>query len=347
MEWNGMGFWLVSLYERIPTVDGEVRPLRCGNLAKAMESRGHEVVLWTPRFDHIGKVQRDAPAEKNPSGWTSPTIKLLAAPGYRRSISFARWRHNRTIARSFRSGAASEMVQPNLVFVSLPAPELAAEAVGVCRALDIPVVVDVRDRWPDLYLTILPKLLWPAGRLVLKREFDRVRGTLSGASGITAISREYLRWALQLAGRDQGRRDGVFPLGYQGGDELEGISAGVSAEALTERYGIDHNSLVVTFVGAFGASYDLDTVISAARRLAREREQSTQFLLVGAGDSKERIRKRAERLPNVMFTGWVSHPVVAGLLRLSTVGLAAFARHATQSLPNKLFEYAAAGLPSV
>jgi glycosyltransferase involved in cell wall biosynthesis len=113
------------------------------------------------------------------------------------------------------------------------------------------------------------------------------------------------------------------------------------------RQGVDPSRRIVWFLGSFGHWYDLDTVVRAARSLARDERHELQFVLSGAGHADARLRRAARGLPNVVFTGWIDRSEIAFLMSVAWVGLAAYAPHAPQSYPNKLFEYMSAGLPVV
>jgi glycosyltransferase involved in cell wall biosynthesis len=97
-------------------------------------------------------------------------------------------------------------------------------------------------------------------------------------------------------------------------------------------------------VGQLSHSYDLATVIKAARLVYSQIGMQVRFFIAGDGIDRSRLEFAAKDLPIVSFTGWLSHPSVVALLRLSTGGLVSYARDATQSLPYKPFEYMAAGL---
>jgi glycosyltransferase involved in cell wall biosynthesis len=99
------------------------------------------------------------------------------------------------------------------------------------------------------------------------------------------------------------------------------------------------------FIGTFGRTYDLSTVISAARELNRQGDDQIQFVLCGHGERADEWRRAAAGLKNVVFPGWVDAAQWTYLQGLRTVGLAAYARNAPQSIPNKLFEYMSGGAP--
>jgi glycosyltransferase involved in cell wall biosynthesis len=133
------------------------------------------------------------------------------------------------------------------------------------------------------------------------------------------------------------------PLGYPVPPEahLDPAAASETLRAL----GVDPARKLVWFIGMFGHYYDLTTVIEAARILAGRGRSELQFVLSGQGHREAEWRAQAEGLPNVVFSGWVTTDQITALQRAAWAGLAAYTPAAPQSLPNKVFEYLAGGLP--
>lgn len=270
-------------------------------------------------------------------------IRLLFGPAYKRNITPARAHHNRIVARAF-AHEAYDAKRPDLIFCCLPTPEMAEKAIEVGQTLDIPVIVDIRDEWPDLYLTVFPRPLRGLVKRILWTEFKRIQWICRNASCITAVSNTYLDWALKYAGRERKNLDGVFPLGYPSQMTQTHVSEDRGSR-FKEIHKIRPEALVVTFIGMFGASYDLETVIEAARVLEKDTCNKIQFVLAGDGDKSRKVRKMAHGLSNIVFTGWLDQGSLLELVHISSVGLAPYITGALQSLPNKPFEYLAAGLP--
>ena len=334
-----MNIWLIQDGEPIPGIDKDAREWRTAMLSNALIDRGHKVTWWASTFDHALKRHRFAEARvMNMQGGVQ--IRLLHGPGYARNKSLRRVLHNRALAGAFGRESAS-CPKPDLILCSLPTLELAEQAVQYGRKFYVPVVVDIRDEWPDLYLTAFPQKLRGLARMALISEFRRAERVFRGSTGISAVSDTYFIWALAYAGRCRGGTDGVFPLGYH---EMPptGLEELIAAR---QRYSIDAEALVLTFVGTFGNSYDLETVIECGRVLQEEGVSEVQIVLVGDGDKGSYLRKMAQGLSNVIFTGWVGQCDMVPLLRISSVGLAAYTNEALQSLPNKPFEFMSAGLP--
>ena len=50
--------WILQTGEPLPSDDGSHRPMRAINLANALTSAGHNVVLWSAAFNHQTKAHR-------------------------------------------------------------------------------------------------------------------------------------------------------------------------------------------------------------------------------------------------------------------------------------------------
>lgn len=332
-----MRLWLITVGEPLPLPGGRERLLRTGVLAGHLTKTGHEVTWWTSAVDHFRKQFHAVPG---PEIRAEPGYDVRLLPGrlYRRNISLDRLRNHHEIAAAFRA-AAPTLPRPDLILCSLPTLELCCEATRFGKRHDVPVFLDVRDPWPDVYYQALPRLVRAAGPLLFAPMVREARSALRDATGVLAVSQSYLDWGLRLAGRARGARDAVITHGYPTPPET---TAG-ELDALRVRHAIPAEAFMCWFVGSFAWTYDLGTVIDAARRLSHRSD--LVFVLTGAGDREAEWRKRAHGLPNVRFTGWVDRQTIAGLSRLAGAGLVSYTPDAPNSLTNKLFEYMSAGLP--
>lgn len=337
-----MNVWVITIYEPLPFGDPLTRPQRCGMLVKALLENGHVVELWTSTFEHVQHKHHRRGSKLECQGERF-SIQFIDGCGYSYDSSPMRFIHNRQTKKEFERIVSCRPGKPNIIFAPVPILELAEAVVMYAKENSVPVVVDVRDLWPDVYYRLFPKWFHPLAKQLLVLEYRRVRRVLGYANGITAVSKTYLDWGLEHAGRVRGNNDAVFHLGYTDDFSVGDHSVTQRAAAMAEQYGITDQHFVVSFVGTFCGSYNLGTVFECARLLRGD--DRIRFLIAGNGDRFDEFAEQAAVLPNVFLLGWLDFLSVRAVLKLSTIGLAPYASDALMSLPNKPFEYMAAGLP--
>ncbi len=178
-----MRFWLIKAGEPLPLDSSEDRLLRTGMLGRELVSRGHSVVWWSATFDHFRKVNlRDSACDVE----VSPgfRLSLLHAPGYRRNISLQRIRHHRGLAKAFAERIETES-PPDAILCSMPTIEFCRVATAYGMRLRIPVVLDMRDSWPDIYLELLPAPLRPFARPFLEPMYSSLRKAIRSAYAVS------------------------------------------------------------------------------------------------------------------------------------------------------------------
>ena len=340
-----MRVWLITIGEPLPT-DGEGdRLLRTGLLADRLQRAGHEVVWWSSGFDHIRKQHR-TPRTGQILIESGYTLRLLKSSGYRRNISLRRLLDHRQLARHFRDEALSSEM-PDVILCSWPTLDLCDEAVRYGKAHGIPVVLDVRDMWPDALIDVLPSLVRPLSRICAWPLYRMARRACRDATAMTAITEGCLEWVRRLAGAPRGATDRAFPLAYR--DRSPKEHEREAAVAFWRDHGVaPDGKLTACFFGTLGRQFELGTVLNAARRL-NELRVPVRFVLCGAGPELESCQRRAAELPNVVVPGWVNAAQIWTLMRLSSVGLAPYRStwDFQMSIPNKPIEYLSAGLPVI
>ena len=338
-----MRVWLINSSEMVPTDPGNVRLRRMGILADRLVSRGHEVVWWTAAFQHSLKTHR-FPTDTSIVVKDGYRLHFLHAPGYRRNISLARLRDHHIVGCKFKVQARKE-APPAIILCSFPTLELSTEAVAYGREQDVPVVLDIRDMWPDIFLDVVPRWCRGLARLALSPMFRKARAACTGAFAISGHAPGFVDWGLAMACRPRGPYDKDFPFGYA--VRVPGDAELNKAREFWESHGVraTPGMSIVCFIGAVGHMYDLKVVVEAARRL-RGRED-VLFVLCGVGVRLDAYRKMAADCANVVFPGWANAPEIWTLMQMSSFGLLpCIDRYDFEaSFPNKSIEYLAGGLP--
>ncbi len=322
------------------------RLMRTGILAEHLQHVGDEVVWWTSDFDHTKKVHRlgrDGVRKVD----EHYEIRFLHSIGYRHNVSLRRMIDHAGVAKKFRS-CAPELPRPDVILCSLPTVELCNAALDFGIDHNIPVVLDVRDLWPDLFLDVAPNWARPAARALCTPLFRAAERACRRANGLIGTTKHYVDWALAKAGRRRGALDRDFPLAYREAPPPESELA--DARRFWAEKGLQENSgsFVACFFGVFGRHAEIPVVIDAASKLARQ-GCGVKFVLCGLGPNFEKCRELAGDCPNVIIPGWMNAAQIWTLLRISAVGLAPFVSNENYlaNIPNKPIEYLSAGLPVV
>jgi glycosyltransferase involved in cell wall biosynthesis len=208
----------------------------------------------------------------------------------------------------------------------------------LARLKRAPFVFEVRDLWPafavDMGVLRNPALIWAAEWLE--------RFLYHHADHIIVNSPAYVNHV---------RGKGVPAEGVTlvpNGVETAMFDPDADGRAVRCEFGLNER-FVVLYAGAHGPANDLGVVLQAADRL-RER---TDIVFVLAGDGKERpslIRQAEEMtLPNVVFIPAQPKARMPELLAAADAGLAILRDIPmfTTTYPNKVFDYMAAGRPTV
>src|ERR1022692_5212730 len=177
-----MTIWLVKIGEPVPIApNARDRVHRTGNLGRFLSAHGHHVIWWTSTFDHYRKEHICDEDDKTISLGDRFTVRLLRGCGYSRNIGFARMLDHALVARRFARAIKHEP-RPDIILCALPTVELCLACIEYGRSTLVPVVLDMRDMWPDIFLEPVPPLLRAPARLVLQPFFRKARNACAQAT---------------------------------------------------------------------------------------------------------------------------------------------------------------------
>jgi glycosyltransferase involved in cell wall biosynthesis len=340
-----MNIWLITIGEPIPSENNSLRMHRTGIISRMIgESTDHSLVWWTSTFSHSLKkhVYNEDECVKINNNFN---LIALKGSGYRSNISINRVVDHGQIATKFRKLARQEP-KPDVIVVAFPTLGLCEAAIEYAKQYNIPVLLDYRDMWPEVFLDIIPKPLKRLGRLFLDPLYKKTNKVFKEANGLIGITDEFLKMGLEKAGRKVNSYDAVFPLAYLKdqftSDDYE------NALKFWKEVGIVNNEklLTICFFGTLGYQFDLDTVFQAAKVLDDE-NANVRFIICGNGDKLESYKQKASELTNVILPGYMGAAQIAALLRMSDLGLCPYypKQAFLNSFPGKAIEYMSSNVP--
>ncbi len=342
-----MLIWLVKIGETLPIGKSDNRLLRTGLIANAFIEKGHDIVWWTSTFDHFKKKQNfqvDTDLQLMPNY----RLTLLHGKGYKKNVSLARIKDHRLISAKFRKRIYDEKIKPNLIVCAYPTVELAFHCIQFGKKFNIPVIVDIRDLWPDIFFEeLLPKFIRKFALNLFNLFIKKHQYVFENATAIIGITDKILNWGLEYAGRKSRDIDRVFHLSYckPSLQHTNQTIKSLSHKGLTFK----KNILYVCLIGTISKyKFDLKPIVLAAKILQKSTER-VEFVIVGDGEGLEWLRNETLGLTNIHFTGWIKQNEISYILDNVQVGIAPYFNTFTYttSIPSKISEYFAYGLPVV
>ena len=151
----------------------------------------------------------------------------------------------------------------------------------------MPVVIDIRDLWPDIYLDVFPKFLSSIAKKLLFKQYKLSRDCFSNATSLVAVSESYLKWGINRGNRKSSPHlDKVFPIGYQ--IPTRGATCSTTLKTFLCKSEIPNDSFGLIYAGVFNTSSDLESDKSI--QIIKERKGSC-LILVGDGDKMSNYKK--------------------------------------------------------
>ncbi|MEK6527855.1 MAG: glycosyltransferase family 4 protein, partial [Nitrospirota bacterium] len=314
--------------------------LRTSLYADKFIERGHNVIWFASAFDHFSKkwiYKKDTDVELE----NGVKIKALKGIGYKKNISLARYIDHRVVTWKFKK-MAPNMERPDIIIASMPSYDLAYEAVVFAKKNIIPVIVDIRDPWPDLFLDHVHPRLRSLIKVLLYKDFQMIKETMKMAYSITAVTKTFLEWGLNYAEREKTWRDRVFPHGYKVSSDLNNNEP---PERFKKVFDVIKKKFNVFFVGTISNSYHNPLILlEAAKKLVNYND--IHFIIAGDGELFLELEKDTQNLSNVTVTGWLDKKEIEFFLQHSKIGVCPLT--AVVDLPtNKAYSYLSAGLPII
>jgi hypothetical protein len=340
-----MKIWIIKTGEPLPWLidESHQRFWRAGKIACSLQKGGHDVTYITSAFDHSQKTFRPFETKTRYNVERNIDIIFLKSPGYKKNVSFARYLDHRVLAHSLRS-VMEEQEVPDLILCSWPTIEQSFVAVEYGLKHRIPVVLDVRDCWPDIIyeqfpksLNWLPSVLFPYEKMV---EFS-----LNNAKAIMSVSQGMLSWAQHRGKRlsPKMQEDRFF---YQTQDDCTGEetlfsfwdSKGVNLKS--------ENLVRFVWAGSLEPTLDLDTCLRAVKAFSIKCDKKIEFVFCGRGSMDSRVEQLSQASRNVVFAGQVGEMELKSLLAKSHIGFMCYPNRFDfqLSIPNKLVDFCMAGM---
>jgi glycosyltransferase involved in cell wall biosynthesis len=301
------------------------------------------VVWWTSNFAHHFKTFR-SDTWQDVQAWNGFQIRLVPSTSYRRNIGLGRILRDAVFAvRTYLRGRTEP--RPDLIIFSESPLTFGFAGQRLAEFHGCPSIYHQMDLWPELIVEAVPPKLRRLVQTILWPVYAVRRRTYSRISAATALARHYQEAVFDVAPVLRSRPSAVV---YNGIDVAEFrakmISGVVPASRFPEK---KEGELWAVFAGSLGPSYDINVMCEVACSLA---ELSSKIHIVIAGDGPMRhvVESTARGElgnANLYFLGQLSPGELAALYSRCDIGLCAYSASSNVEMPDKIYDYTAAGLP--
>ncbi|MDE7427745.1 MAG: glycosyltransferase, partial [Lachnospiraceae bacterium] len=298
-------------------------------MAGFLAEYGYKVDLIGSTFQHFKKAPRDI--ERLEAMQLPYKLAFIEEPGYRKNIDIRRIYSNYILARNTLQFLKRHISEYDLIYCVIPPNVLSAKAGKICHKYRVPFIVDIEDLWPEAMKMVF-KI--PVVSHVLFYPYWRdAEKTYRYANGIVGTSDEYTMRAFKKR-----KKDIPYVTVYVG-TELDLFDEGV------RKYGSEvekpDNEFWVTYAGSIGVSYDISTLIDAAKMLLCQGRSDIKIYILGTGPLKEELEQYAKDIncENVIFMGYVEYQKMAAFLSKSDILINSYVKDAPQSIVTKIGDY--------
>jgi colanic acid biosynthesis glycosyl transferase WcaI len=312
---------------------------RVSAFARRWAARGHDVTVLTTFPNH--------PTGVIPAGYRGHFKLIENDHGVKVVRTYLYPAANKGVLKRslcYASFALSSIVQgwgsigrPDVLIATSPQFLTLASGWWLSRLRGTPLVVEIRDLWPD---SIVAVGALPSNSLVVRLLRLAEGFAYRQADLVVSVTRSFL----PLLAERGARRVTFVPNGADPG----AYPAPSNRAALRDRFELGER-FVASFVGTLGMAHGLDTVLDAAE-LLRDRTD-VLFWLVGEGARRAELEAEARRrgLGNVRFEGQVAREDVPQVLAASDAAMVLLRADPLFEtvLPSKMFEAMAARCPVI
>lgn len=301
---------------------------RYASVAQELISNGHQVTRYFPSFDHRAREFRDFGSYTDNFG----KHFVIQTSGYKESRGFARLK----FLYSFKSKLLRNQLlnKIDIFIVGCPMP-------GISSALrrkypNSIIITDVRDFWPDVQISSAKGLKKYVFEVIGKYFSENTINDIKSSNYTVTLSKSYADRIKQKC--NIAYEPLVVPLG----------SATFSSDLFCEN-DLNQRSGVI-FVGSLSKLFDFNRLLDIWQLFCSkspELAKSNPLKIVGHGSEFDFLKNRVKKLKYVELLGFVPQKEAIELMCSSKLAIAIYNQMELHTLPNKLFEYSATGLPII
>jgi hypothetical protein len=321
---------IIRQSEPISINDRKARKWRANLIHEYCSAAHEETILITSTFDHYTKKQR----------FNRSTFRIIdgnkyyfiKTPGYYKNQSIARLFDHSIFGFKVFFYLIASRKEIKKIFTSFPTIEAAFFSIVFGKINKTPVIVDVRDLWPDLFFDFAKGSVFKtvALRLFFFPYSIVTRLVFSLAEVVTAPTYSYLEWSKEKSFLGtKAKKYRILPMAYPDCSDYDSQFIHELNKRVKGQY-------MCVFIGTLNQMFDFDPLKDAASI-----NSHVSFIIAGDGDNKKQLETNFSQYNNVHFIGWINQREICTLMQHSHFGLAPYIdiNNFSKHVPNKIIEY--------
>lgn len=338
-----MRFWLINPYGPIPSESW--RDYSFSMMGEALAVAGHDVVWWTSNFSHHFKKFRSK-SWKDILIREKFVIRLVPTSGYKKNIGIGRIMRDAIFAyRTYKRG--KKIQPPDCILYSESPLNFGYAGQKLAQFHGIPVVFDQMDLWPELFEAAVPRPIRPLLHFALIPVYYCRISVYKKLNAAIALAKAYLEIILEEAPILRQRSHDFF---YNGID-VKKFRANMAAHLKNDYpWPIKKKGEIwCVFAGSLGPSYDILNIIEVAHRLNKFDDNNLRFIVAGDGPLCEKVQAcmRDSSGSCLFYVGKLRPIELCHLYDSCDIGLCTYTSNSNVEMPDKIYDYTAAGLAVV
>lgn len=332
-----MKIWIINPYGTLP--EEAWSAYRSTFIAEALADSGHETTWFVSDFEHRSKTFRSGRRiRKYREGYT---VVLVPSTAYIGHVSLARIRYERNYAKNLLNIIKKSSEVPDIIVHGEPALMFSDITGGLARKLGAKLVVDIIDLWPELFSIKFASISGSVSNLLFSACYAKRARFLARADALMAVTPDYLNIGI--------RHGSKVPswVTYWGCD-LKALRSPISLPTTLRLPTKREDEIWCVYAGTLGINYDIHTILEVARRSKRE-HLPIKFIIAGEGPLTSIVSNEADcgKNSNLIYVGRISQRQLVSVYGMADIALCSYVGLSTVSMPIKVYDYLAAGLPIV
>ena len=325
---------------------GKYRPMRAMLLADELIKKNHKVTLISSSFYHQRKLFRSK-SFKSIKVNKNLQIILINSCGYRKNIGIKRIIDHIILSLNlYKFLSQNKNFIPDKIFLGYPPIETSLGLLIWANKKNIPVMIDIKDNWPENYIEPFPKIIRPFIKLILIPYFVIAKYIFRNIKVINSISEEFIEW-IKTFSKNNNAKYLVSPL------VRKPIRTNKKELENSENFWIKKNIDIYAgkhfaFVGSITKSFDFNFIFRSAEYLINFYPEY-KFIICGTGDQFNNLINQSKKFENVFVFSEINKYHAKLLIQNSIATIAPYKKSINfqRSVPNKVIESLEYGVPFI